>query len=315
MKLQLGQTIAWDGIFQIVVAVNDSQARIAACSSKDTLRSSLIEREQNDIYGKRPGAQESISKPENWANDLLEFLSSLGEEAEAYSAPIGENEIIDSPSNEMRKLRTGQIISYMAHKWVVAVSETGFARLLRIDGAVLAVQNPLMCSLLQPTKTVNLDIFLAINNGKHDEITKHITAEEKEEIMKTNENTPKSAMSKLLDKSNAETAALMAGKTPEEKKAAKAAKDAERYAAKKAEKEAKVAEKAKVKEAKAAAKAVAGVGVRTGRAHETRVLAHDLKMTVEEIHAIIKPKFSTADLSTTRRIVESERANGKSTTA
>jgi hypothetical protein len=274
MKLQLGQTICWDGIQQIVTAVSDTHARIATRYSKDVLRPVVIERDQNECYGNKPGTNAMITQPGNWPGDLLDFMTAIGEEAAKYSAPISENEITDIPSADSHKLRVGQIVSYAAHKWAVAVCEAGFARILRIDGKVLAVENPLLCSLLQPTKTANLEIFLDLNSDRHVEITKRITAEEKEEIMKNKktETTPKSAMSKLLDKSNAETAALMAGKTPEEKKTAKAAKDAERYAAKDAEKEAAATAEAKAKEEK---KASTGVGVRTGKAREIRELAHD----------------------------------------
>jgi hypothetical protein len=284
MKLQLGQTICWDGIQQIVTAVSDTHARIATRYSKDVLRSVVIERDQNECYGNKPGTNAVITQPGNWPGDLLEFMTAIGEEAAKYSAPISENEITDIPSAESHKLRVGQIASYAAHKWAVAVCEAGFARILRIDGKVLAVENPLPCSLLQPTKTANLEIFLDLNSDRHVEITKRITAEEKEEIMKTNENTPKSAMSKLLDKSNAETAALMAGKTPEEKKTAKAAKDAERYAAKKAAAESKAAAKvnapAKVPGEKVSYKGCA-----------TLIKAESTKLSGDELYAVIAAAY------------------------
>src|ERR1035437_6087821 len=123
MQLELGQTILWDGLHKIVVAVTSTHARIATKSAKDALRSVVIEREQNEFYGNKPGTMGALPQPGNWPGDLQEFLAAIGDEAAAFIAPITEDETVAIPEPESHKLRVGQIVIHEENKRGVAGSE------------------------------------------------------------------------------------------------------------------------------------------------------------------------------------------------
>ena len=224
MKLQLGQIIIWDGYQQIVTAVSETHARIATRSAKNALTKTVIEREQNEFFGQLQG--KPVSPESEWADNLLAMSASLGDEAIEFTKPIEESEVEISLEPKKHRLEIGNAVLFFGHKRVVVHSEKSFVKLLRIDGEVLVESNPLECVKFQPTATVNLETFLSAQGEARTEITKQITAQEKEIVMtRKKTESGKSAMSSLLEKSNAETAKMLAGKpTGATKKPAKAAK-------------------------------------------------------------------------------------------
>jgi hypothetical protein len=270
MKLSIGQIIIWDGVQQVVTAVSETHARIATRSAKNALTKTVIEREQNEFFGQLHG--KPISPESEWADNLLVMTASLGEEAAEFTKPIEEGELTPVLEAKKHRLEVGNAVIFLGHKRVAVHAERGFVKLLRIDGEVLVEENPLACIKLQPTATVNLENFLSVQGDARNEVTKQITAQEKEEAMKNNnksESTPKPSA--------------------EEKKAAKAAKDAERYAAKKAAKEAAAAEKAAAKAAKPKKEKREWVDMSTRVAFVDEQIAAG--KTLEEISPMVSEKY------------------------
>ena len=270
MKLSIGQIIIWDGVQQVVTAVSETHARIATRSAKNALTKTVIEREQNEFFGQLHG--KPISPESEWADNLLVMTASLGEEAAEFTKPIEEGELTPVLEAKKHRLEVGNAVIFLGHKRVAVHAERGFVKLLRIDGEVLVEENPLACIKLQPTATVNLENFLSVQGDARNEVTKQITAQEKEEAMKNNnksESTPKPSA--------------------EEKKAAKVAKDAERYAAKKAAKEAAAAEKAAAKAAKPKKEKREWVDMSTRVAFVDEQIAAG--KTLEEISPMVSEKY------------------------
>ena len=229
MKLQLGQIIIWDGYQHIVTAVSETHARVATRSAKNALTKAVIERDQNEFFGQLQG--KPVSPESQWADNLLAMTASLGDEAVEFTKPIEEGESEISLEPKRQRLEIGNAVLFLGHKRVAVHAEKSFVKLLRIDGEVLVESNPLECVKLQPTTTVNLETFLSVNSGARTEITKQITAQEKETVVARKKTTPESKQTprgglyadrvaqEASVKPHDESAAVKL--TPEEKKASK----------------------------------------------------------------------------------------------
>lgn len=180
--------------------------------------------------------------------------------------------------NEPKILAVGDVIAQHADRYAVVVVSEHAARILNAAGNVEIIMNPMeSCPLqdllpkgaLEGSKEMNL--FLNLNAGKREELTKPISVEEDEE-MKTKKseaykNNPRGGLA----------AQKVATKTP---KAPRAPKTPKAPKPPKAE----------------------------TRSSYTRALAHIAHNSVEEIQKLAKAKYPTSDMSTTKRLVADERA-------